>query len=427
MKKLMKRVVCLVGVVACISLSAAPNVVLHRVQQRYPWNGLVDVDYEIQDVTADDTGGLQLELRFTDVDTGSEYVANKGFLSVPPVTLGRHRVTWNTAADDAVIYSTNVTVAASLKRPKTPPLYVVIDLSMSDSFGVNYLDAVPNGGWTDDYKTSKLVLRRIEAGQFVMGSAEDNCSVNPHRVTLSKPYYIGVFPVTYAQWKQVMGVDLKGSSYSKKRPITNATYEMIRGEDKGSQWPSSNDVDEASFIGVLRSKSGLNGFDLPTEAQWEFASKGGTDLLYAGGNAKDVADGLEMYPTSGYGTYGFTISVHESPFASNAPLDVGSKNPNPFGLYGCLGGVWEWCLDWYDESQGDEVDPVGAMTGDKRVLRGGSYTAKTVTTVVRSSEKPGTVVTSGKLQCTRISGNVASVDYGYFYSSGFRVCYQGEL
>ena len=134
----------------------------------------------------------------------------------------------------------------------------------SSKYPVSYLDAVPSGGWSDEYKTTKLVLRRCESGAFKMQ--------NSSKVMLTKPFYIGVFEVTQKQYMFVMGTNPVPVNnkwcYGEKCPIFFVSYSTIRGSNKGGQWPSSSDVDPSSFLGRLQVRTSMK-FDLPTEAQWE--------------------------------------------------------------------------------------------------------------------------------------------------------------
>ena len=145
------------------------------------------------------------------------------------------------------------------------PLYMVVDLSAGSnatSYPVSYLAEPPKEGFnTDEYKTAKLVLRRIKSGSFKMG--EDGGDV-----TLTNPFYCGIFQVTQKQYMLVMGTN--PSKYTgDKRPVECVSYDMIRGKSNGALWPLCSAVD-VSFMGKLRARTGLD-FDLPTEAQWEFA------------------------------------------------------------------------------------------------------------------------------------------------------------
>ena len=320
-------------------------------RQRYPWNGKIDIDYT---VTGVDTADTALAVSLTDHDTGRVYTLTDA---------GRHRVTWDTAVDGLDLVSSNVTATVSLVRrgsasTATEGLYCVIDLSGGPDatwWPVSYLSAVPVGGWTDEYKTTKLVLRRIEAGTFIMGGdqSDENC-----RVTLTKPFYIGVFEVTQRQWELVMG-SWPGSSPSSSFGLGDAypayyvSYDDIRGSSSGTWWPASSAVDVSSFLGRLRARTGLD-FDLPTEAQWEYACRAETATTYYWGNAMDGA---------------YVWYIHNS---GSKTQPVGTRLPYAWGLYDKSGNVWEWCRDWYG-TLAYGTDPVGSDSGSYRVFRGGGW------------------------------------------------------
>ncbi len=238
-------------------------------------------------------------------------------------------------------------------------LYLVVDLSGGPdaaSWPVSELDAVPSGGWTDEYKTTKLVLRKIEAGTFTMGSPSGEsgrwADESQHQVTLTKPYYIGVFEVTQKQYALVMGSNPSYFS-GDKQPVETVSWNTIRGN---TNWPASSAVSADSFMGRLRARTGL-AFDLPTEAQWEHACRAGTTTAYSYG---DSANGDYMWYW-----YNSSQPTHE----------VGGKKPNAWGLYDMHGNVWEWCLDWYASNLGTAAvtDPKGASSGSHRVRRGGGW------------------------------------------------------
>jgi formylglycine-generating enzyme required for sulfatase activity len=177
-------------------------------------------------------------------------------------------------------------------------LYMVIDLSggtNTASYPVFYLNSAPADGWTDEYKTSQLVMRKISKGTFTMGSPsnelgrfEFGCSdETQHQVTLTKDFYIGVFEITQRQWELVMGYRpsyFKNATYYATRPVEQVSYYDIRenpanGDDPAVDWPANNAVNAASFMGKLRAKTGLSTFDLPTESQGEYACRAGTQRL----------------------------------------------------------------------------------------------------------------------------------------------------
>ena len=224
-------------------------------------------------------------------------------------------------------------------------LYCVVDLSAgptASNYPVKWLDTPPSGGFnTDEYKTTKLVLRRIAPGKFMMRDGQ-------REVTLTKPFYCGIFEVTQKQYALVTG-SRPSQNKGDMRPVERISWNIVRGDSAIYNWPSSANVDSSTFIGKIQACTGLN-FDLPTEAQWEYACRAGTTSKYNNGG-DSVAD-LKLL-----GRYQSNKSDGKGG-CSAAHTIVGSYLPNAWGLYDMHGNVWELCLDWY---------------GADRVLRGGSW------------------------------------------------------
>lgn len=163
-----------------------------------------------------------------------------------------------------------------------------------------------------------------------------------HKVTLTQPFYCAVFELTGQQHDLIMGGG--STDYNSK---TGLSYDYLRGSTLGAKWPEHQQVDAASLIGKLRSRTGIT-IDLPTEAQWEYACRAG-----------------DTRSTSG--------------------------NPNTWGLYGMNATPAEWCLDWLKMDLGiaPDEDPKGPTSGDSgcRVLRGGVYCQYYGVTDVRSAAR----------------------------------------
>lgn len=184
----------------------------------------------------------------------------------------------------------------------------------------------------------------VEGGTFQMGATSEqggdysNDERPVHSVTLDS-YYIAETEVTQAQWYAVMGNN--PSDYSgDNRPVENVSWH-----------------DAQAFCDKLSELTGKK-YVLPTEAQWEYAARGGNKsqgYKYSGSNAiGDVA----WYDGS----------------SSNPTYYVKQKSPNELGLYDMSGNVWEWCSDWYDDySSYSQTNPTGPSYGSRRILRGGSY------------------------------------------------------
>ncbi len=317
-----------------------------------------------------------------------------------------------------------------VKREK--PKYIAIDLSggtAATHYPIEYLDEIPGGTWSDEYKTSKLVLRHIPAGSFIMGGRATDypgaANGNLHMVTLTKDFYMGVFEVTQRQWELVMGTRpsaFSNETYYATRPVEQVSYIDIRGGIKGITWPESKDVDDESFVGQLRKKSGISAFDLPTEAQWEYACRAGTTTaLNSGNNLSDPTNAVEL---AGLARWAFNSGWADDVYLTVAagrtwtdfscgtekgPNKVGAYCPNSFDIYDMHGNLRELVLDVETNLCG-YIDPVGpsSLSSDKRRHRGGSW--RDHATAQCSAYRGGDFISA----CARVAWMI-----------GFRLCLQG--
>ncbi len=358
---------------SCLALLAAENarVVNLVATPRTPWNGLVDITYSLECDTPDDAMAVSFQGHDRDWDESVPMTSLTGDGAAGELLQagGPYHIVWDSAADWPGGHSSEFTVTATAEAKENWPRYLVVDLNTgaiaTSSAGPDLSD--------DTCRTTELWLRRIQKGTFTMGSPDTEVgrfsSETQHQVTLTEDFYIGVFPITQKQFFLVYGSN--PSNYQgDTRPVEKVNYGILRGESKGAGWPSSNEVDEDSFLGKLRAKTGRD-FDLPTEAQWEYACRAGTTTaLNTGKNltwpsqdsAMDEAGRYLSNQKDGRGGY----SEHTK---------VGSYQPNAWGLYDMHGNVRECCLDWYQKDLGNSAvtDPKGPATGTERSDRGGSF------------------------------------------------------
>lgn len=262
--------------------------------------------------------------------------------------------------------------------------YLAVDLSGGPTAAAYPVSAykrlsdVPGGANSDVYKTTCLLLRRIPKGTFAMGSPENELGRGGgetlHQVSLTQDFYIGIFEVTQKQWERVMG---DWPSYFKNpvcrdaRPVEQVTYIDIRGSVEGAKWPASGSVDESSFMGRLRARTGRS-FDLPTEAQWEYACRAGTITALNSGKNLTRVDDCPNAAAVGRNKYNGGCSDEQNGDTRVGSAKVGSYLPNAWGLYDMHGNLWEWCLDWGSAYSDVMSDPKGAVSGVKRINRGGT-------------------------------------------------------
>ena len=207
----------------------------------------------------------------------------------------------------------------------------------------------------------RLALVKIEAGTFTMGArdGENDSDEKEHRVTLTKDFYLGKTEVTQAQYKAVMG--------------NNPS--RINGDDRPVYRVSWNDA--MKFCNKLnemgKAPSGWQ-FTLPTEAQWEYAARGGKSS--------------RGYKYSGSNHLG-EVAWYRGNSAGEHP--AAWKKANELGLYDMSGNVWEWCLDWYEEGYARDPEFLTGNSGSDRVIRGGcwDYPARHCRSANRSYLYPG--------------------------------------
>jgi formylglycine-generating enzyme required for sulfatase activity len=221
--------------------------------------------------------------------------------------------------------------------------------------------------WTTITNSIGMEFALIEAGEFVMGSPQTEAERLPdevqHRVRISRPYYLGCFEVTQDEYGLVTGNHpsehspsgrrrrMDGNPYSGHFPVTNVTW---------------NDAEEfcRRLSALPEEIEAGRRYRLPTEAEWEYACRGGSTTVFAFGDSLSAGQ-ANIKGTEPYGNGAPGI-------AWRRPRAVGSYPPNDFGIYDMHGNAWEWCRDWYapyDQSALTE-DPAGPVEGTKKVLRG---------------------------------------------------------
>jgi len=390
------------GILIVMSAWAEP-IVSNVVAGQCAETKLVDITYDLTDA---ENATLAVTIKISK-DAGTTWdvpctsVSGNGIGTA--VTPGTGKlIVWDAGADWNGQWSDQMQVEITAVAGATliSSEYLVVDLSPgseASGYSVSTLAAVPAGGWTDEYKTTKLVLRRIPAGTFTMGSPTNelgrDSDETQHQVTLTQDFYVGVFEVTQKQWERVMGAwpsYFYNAAYRDARPVEKVSYDNIRGSNAGSGWPLHNAVDAESFLGQLRTKTGLT-FDLPTEAQWEYACRAGTTTaLNSGKNLNNEVECPNMAEVGRYwynGGSGYSSGGN----TSVGTAKVGSYLPNAWGLYDMHGNVREWCLDWLAiYSQEMQIDPKGAAGGSFRVFRGGcwNFDARICRSAFRSRYSP---------------------------------------
>lgn len=202
-------------------------------------------------------------------------------------------------------------------------------------------------------------MKHVGVGTFAMGTSETNTNAAPvHQVTITRDYFIGETEVSQALWKAVTTYTptLDGKQW-------NTTYGL--GDRYPANYVSWDDCQ--AFIARLNELTGQK-FRMPTEAEWDFAARGGNmseGLIFSGSN---TLDDVAWYAANAY-----TVGISSPNYG---PHEVATKAANELGIYDMTGNVWEWCADWYKDSYDSSAsvtDPTGPQEGTKHVIRGGGW------------------------------------------------------
>lgn len=424
----MKRLLSIGVAVAVGAAVAGPSAVVTSVAQD-PSTRVVTVNYTLSGAPAIVT----FDFLTNGVSIGGANVTGGDVLKPQPrgdvfrrvTTDGAHAFTWKpdrTWSD----HLADGQIAVSAWAMDNPPDYLAVPLETNVTDGVRfYPDAawVPGGILSNfDYRTTVVLMRRIHAkdvtwtmGTYAVGTSgtpADNSMIaaeeRMHEVALTNDYYMGVFETTASQYAMVggpEGASVPGSYFveaSSMRPVVGfLNYHLLREAtnnaafDKSSvpipQYQYPNPPSPDTFLGRLRTISGLP-FDLPSEAQWEFAARGGHgDGYWPDGSAWNFSDSRE-YESANVTLYCKDENLRARYWGdcgnesygcfSNGTQVVGSYAPNGFGLYDMIGNAAEWCLDYAAAditALNGAVNANGAYLADgvtlgtRRVRRGGSF------------------------------------------------------
>jgi len=307
--------------------------------QRYPWNNFIDIDFTLGDAPAD----AQFK-----IDVKASYLGNtrildaRMFVTEPVVKPGTRRITWDIGKDYPGFKADDLRVAvtASPFTNGVDGVYMVIDLSggkNATKYPVRYTTTPPKHSVNaeDPCKTTEMWLKRIKCGSFMFCQGFE--STGYFRVNLTKDFYIGIFECTQRQWAQITGdwpSAFSNPQFRETRPCESLSLQKAFGHNL---WPMNKEPSDASPVMTMRRKTGLSSFNLPTEAQWEYANRCGS---------RSGLNSCYSHETIRHGmSYDTAAEAEFKCGLENGPICVGSYSPNYWGLYEMFGNVIETCLD----------------------------------------------------------------------------------
>ena len=386
---------------------------------------LVTITYTL---TGDTPAIVTADILTNGVSVGSVGALSGDINKLITPTGGTCTAYWQPRVDlpGVVLDPSTVTAKLTVWDRASPPDYMAVDLAVSNSLSFYpNAESVPFGVTNRRYKTDVLLMRKIPAAgrEFLMGSSTNLSPYSTvelgrrtqefrlHPVIFTNDFYIGVFELTYRQFRRVVGkipswhfakddtVDFAREIDLDVRPITGFRYHQLR-VTSADDCPAKDDYDiywpvfrhqivegTGAYFEAFRKLTGLE-IDCPTEAQWEYACRAGCpSTLYTGENITNIVVSENLDAIAWYaGNWDKDPNAITSSAGKKQAHEVGLLKPNAFGLYDMLGNVYEYCLDnmsatettaygTYDTSE--VTEPVGGSTSvgitSRRAIRGGAF------------------------------------------------------
>jgi formylglycine-generating enzyme required for sulfatase activity len=287
------------------------------------------------------------------------------------------QVLWLTTPGDVCVLETTTNLAEPWELPAgLPPSFTATSNSVSVTLpidaGARFFKVV----LLTDPSALPPEMVWIPPGTFVMGSPLSEADRGPdetqHTVTLTHGFYMGKYAVTQGEYLAVVGVN--PSLFITQDWLGNPVAPDLNRPVEQVSW-----YDATNYCALLTAQEQAAGrlragwvYQLPTEAQWEYACRAGTTTAFCYGD--DLVSGMANF--WGYDGYYASVGLIPNPDGTylQGTTTVGSYEPNAWGLYDVHGNVWEWCMDWYGPyPTGSVTDPTGPTTGSTRVGRGGGW------------------------------------------------------
>ena len=363
----MKTLTILGALCASAAFATVPVIDTSTVSVRQDSGKTVIIEYTLNPATAGDTEPaiITVDILTNAVGEAAASVGGEHLKTLSGdvnklIKQGSHKILWSPAKEglpEVKIPAAQVTARITAWPTNSPPTYWIIDLTQpSDRFADRYYtdaEQIPGTVTNSIYKTDRLVLRRIPAKgvTWKMGGSTSYGVSTYHYVSFSYDYYMAIFEFTKAQHNKISPTwnpqDENGI------PVSWA-FNHWRGIPVGASgynWPSNGheSVGASCLIDKLRTLVGGIPFDMPTEAEWEYACRAGSSMKYCNGDTEADLAKVAWYKENADGV------AHE----------VGLKEPNAWGLYDMHGNCMEYCLDKCSKRTADPVwDPTGPMEDD---------------------------------------------------------------
>ena len=357
----MKKLMMIAVAFSALAASAEISITDVTARQRWPWNGLVDIDFTISGAAAGEAFAIDIDAT---ASSGATQLSARTYTTEPVAGAGANRIVWDLGADYPNFRANDVRISVTATPISSDtPIYMVIDLSggaTATKYPVRYTTQAPahvQGAANEPCQTTELWMKRINPVSVafrVNNWATPAADNGAYFGKVTKSYYIGVFELTQKQYNLITGE--WPSFYSNQtcrasRPLEYVPYKTFTGTgDDCDASPSS--ITASSPLGKLRAKTGLP-LNLPTDIQWEYACRGGTKLNSGGEFYRYYVNGSQAANNS---ISRYSGNVASGPTGDSdttyATATVGSYLPNGYGLYDMIGNVRE-CLSAYGIASGN--------------------------------------------------------------------------